>query len=53
MSFSSLIAGLLTGSGVALLVLLKNNQDKKENLLILSLIYIIGVFSGLILTIFS
>ena len=32
---------------------LKNNQDKKENLLILSLIYIIGVFSGLILTIFS
>ena len=53
LSFSSLIAGLLTGSGVALLVLFKNNQDKKENLLILSLIYIIGVFSGLILTIFS
>ena len=53
LSFSALIAGLLTGSGVALLVLFKNNQDKKENLLILSLIYIIGVFSGLILTIFS
>ena len=53
LSFSALIAGLLTGSGVALLVLFKNNQYKKENLLILSLIYIIGVFSGLILTIFS
>lgn len=53
LSFSSLISGLLTGSGVALLVLFKNNKNTKENLFILFLIYTIGVFSGLILTIFS
>lgn len=53
LSFSSLIAGLLTGSGVALLVLFKNNKNTKENIFILFIIYIIGVLSGLILTIFS
>lgn len=53
LSFSSLISGLLTGSGVALLVLFKNNKNTKENLFILFLVYTIGVFSGLILTIFS
>ena len=53
LSFSSLISGLLTGSGVALLVLFKNNKNTKENLFILFLIYTIGAFSGLILTIFS
>ena len=53
LSFSSLISGLLTGSGVALLVLFKNNKNTKENLFILFLIYTLGVFSGLILTIFS
>lgn len=53
LSFSSLISGLLTGSGVALLVLFKNNKNTKENLFILFLIYTIGVFSGLILTVFS
>ena len=53
LSFSSLISGLLTGSGVALLVLFKNNKNTKENIFILFIIYIIGVLSGLILTIFS
>lgn len=49
LSTGSLIAGLLTGSGVALLVLFRNNKNKKENLTIVALIYFIGVFSGLIL----
>lgn len=49
LSFSSLIAGLLTGSGVAILVLFKSNKDMKENVFILSLIYFIGSFSGLLL----
>lgn len=53
LSFSSLIAGLLTGSGVALLVLFKNNKDLQENLKILILIYSIGTISGMILTILS
>ena len=51
--FSSVIAGLLTGSGVALLVLFKSNQDKKENIKILVLVYLIGVVSGLILELLS
>ena len=49
LSTGSLIAGLLTGSGVAVLVLFRNNKNKKENLTIVALIYFIGVFSGLIL----
>lgn len=48
-SFSSVIAGLLTGSGVALIVLFKTNKNLKENFIILSLIYFIGAFSGVIL----
>lgn len=50
---SSAIAGLLTGSGVAILVLFKSNKDKKENIKILLLVYLIGVVSGLILEMFS
>ena len=50
-SFASMIAGLLTGSGVALLFLFRYNKNIKENILILSLIYIIGSFSGLIIEI--
>ena len=46
-SFASMIGGLLTGSGVALLFLFRYNKNIKENLLILSLIYFIGAFVGL------
>lgn len=46
-SFSSLISGLLTGSGIALLVLFRSNKNLKENLFILLAIYSIGVFVGL------
>jgi len=52
-SYSSVISGLLTGSGVAILVLFRNNKNIKENLLVLSLIYFIGAFSGLIINILS
>lgn len=48
-SFSSLISGLLTGSGVALLILFRSNKKLSENILILSLVYFIGVISGLII----
>ena len=41
------IAGLLTGSGVALLVLFKSNKNIKENLFILTTIYLIGVLIGI------
>ncbi len=50
-SLGSTMAGLLTGSGVALLVLFKTNKNIKENMLILGLIYGIGVFVGIIIEI--
>ena len=52
-SFASVISGLLTGSGVALLVLFKSNKNLKENLTILALIYLIGSFSGILIELFS
>lgn len=47
--FSSLVAGLLTGSGVAILVLFRYNKNLKENISILTIIYLIGVLSGIII----
>jgi len=41
------MAGLLTGSGIAILVLFKSNKNMKENIIILGLIYGIGVVSGI------
>lgn len=48
-SFGSLIGGLLTGSGVSLLVLFKTNKDIKENLKIIFILYSIGVLSGVLI----
>ena len=48
-SEASLIAGLLTGSGSALLVLFKSNKNIKENIKILLLLYTLGAFSGIII----
>ena len=41
------ISGLLTGSGVAILVLFKNNKNLKENISILTIMYFIGVLVGI------
>ena len=48
-SFYSCLAGLLTSSGVALLLLFKVNENKKENLKILLTVYLIGALSGFIM----
>lgn len=48
-SFGSLISGLLTGSGVALLFLFKSNKNIKENFSILGIIYSVGVITGIII----
>lgn len=48
----ALIAGLLSGTGVGYLVLLKVNDDRRENLKILFLLYAIGVIAGMIIEIF-
>lgn len=52
-NFATMISGLLTSSGVALLVLFKSNKNFKENISILTLLYIIGVISGILIEIFS
>ena len=48
-SFGSMIAGLLVGSGIGILVLFKTNKHVKENLKISVLLYIIGIIAGLII----
>lgn len=45
-SLGSMIAGLLIGSGVGLLVLFKVNDNLKENLKILGILYLISVVAG-------
>lgn len=46
-SLGMAMAGLLTGSGVAILVLFKTNKNMKENLAILALVYVLGVIGGI------
>lgn len=43
------IAGLLSSSGLALLILFKNNKNLKENIYILLTLLGIGIFSGIII----
>ncbi len=42
-----MIAGLLSGSGVGILVLLRVNDDRGENLRVIGLLYAIGVAAGI------
>ncbi|MBO6145205.1 MAG: arsenic efflux protein [Bacilli bacterium] len=44
----NLLSGLLTGSGLGILLLFKTNKNLKENILILSIIYFVGVILGLL-----
>lgn len=45
----TLIAGLLVNAGVGLAVLFRTNKGIKQNLAIVSLLYVIGVISGIVL----
>ncbi len=47
MGLGAAMAGLLAGSGVGVLVLFRVNQDRRENLKILGLLYAIGVAAGI------
>ncbi len=47
-TIGTLLAGLLTGSGIGILVLFRVNKSIKENLTILGLLYFIGVIIGII-----
>lgn len=46
--FGSLLSGLLSGAGVSLLLLFKVNKNKKENVKIILILYVIGVLFGLL-----
>ena len=48
LEIGGVMAGLLTGSGVGLLVLFRVNPDRKESLRILGLLYGVGVLAGIV-----
>lgn len=48
-SFGAMMAGLLAGAGVGLIVLCRVNEDVKDNLKIIGLLYLCGVMGGLLL----
>lgn len=52
-SLGSVISGLLTGSGVAMMVLFRVNKNFKENISIVLSTYLIGSFVGIILDLFN
>ena len=47
-TIGNLMSGLLTGSGLGILLLFKTNRNLKENLSILSIIYLVGVVVGIL-----
>lgn len=49
MSFGTMMTGLLVGAGVGLLVLLRVNDDKKESLGFILILYFTGVIVGILL----
>lgn len=49
LGLGSLMAGLLAGSGVGILVLFRENDDMKDNLRILAILYVSGVAWGIII----
>lgn len=51
LSAGALMAGLLSGSGVGFLVLLRVNEDRRENLQIFGLLYAFGVCAGALIQI--
>lgn len=49
LTFGSMIAGLCSGAGMGIAVLLRNNKNKKENFMIIGYIAIIAIISGIII----
>ena len=45
----TMMSGLLVGAGIGLLVLFKVNDNRKENIKIISILFLIGVISGIII----
>ena len=51
MTFGTMMAGLLSGAGVGTIVLLRVNENKKESLGIIGILYLSGVLMGILLNI--
>lgn len=49
----TMLSGLLVGAGVGILVLIRVNEDKLENIRFISILYFVGVFSGMIFNLFE
>lgn len=49
MSFGTMMAGLLVGAGVGILVLLRVNENRAESFKIIGILYLIGIFCGILL----
>lgn len=49
MSAGAMMSGLLAGSGVGVAVLFRVNHDRRENLRVAALLYLIGVMSGILI----
>ena len=47
-SIGTMLAGLLTGSGLGILLLFRTNNNIKENMTVLSIIYFVGVGVGIL-----
>ena len=50
-SLGTAIGGLLTGAGIGLIILFKQNKNIKENLLIVTILYLIGSIMGILLNV--
>lgn len=51
-TYGSMIGGLLTGSGVGLLILFRVNKNIKENINIVTLVYFLGAITGILIDLF-
>lgn len=51
-SFGAMVAGLMSSGGIGLLVLLKNNKNKKDTFFILSILVAVGFITGLLIQTF-
>lgn len=51
LNMGAMMSGLLVGAGVGLLVLFRVNHDRKENLKVVGLLYLIGVAVGILIEI--
>lgn len=52
LSFGGMLAGLCTGAGAGLLVLIRTNKNVKQNVFIVGSVYVTGVLAGLIAQLF-